>query len=346
MVSETPPFWWQKSSWQAWLLSPFSYAYGYFAGRAMARAKRVDVDLPVICVGNFTAGGAGKTPTVIALARAAKAAGLKPGMLSRGYGGSLSGTTIVDPHHHRAKDVGDEPLLLAREGLTVISRNRVDGAERLKREGADIIIMDDGFQSARIAIDYALIVVDGKRGLGNGFMLPAGPVRAPLKRQILYVSGLLTVGEGEITDTFIRKMARAGRATYLANVKTCNAETFKGKKVLAFAGIADPEKFYRTLEETGAEIVIRRSFGDHHHLAHDEMRALLDDAERANLQLVTTAKDHVRLLGHHGTAEDLAKSAQVLEIEMAFDDPAAPLWIINQAIAAFRKRKIARPAAK
>lgn len=346
MVSETPPFWWQKSSWQAWLLSPVSLAYGYFAGRAMARAKRVKVDLPVICVGNFTAGGAGKTPTAITLAKAAKAAGLKPGMLSRGYGGSLTGTTIVDPYHHRARDVGDEPLLLAREALTVISRNRVDGAALLKKEGADIIIMDDGFQSARIAIDYALIVVDGNRGLGNGFMLPAGPVRAPIKRQMLHVNGLLTVGESKITDKFIRRMARAGKASYLANVKTRNGEDFNGKKVLAFAGIADPEKFYRTLESTGADIVARRSFADHHYLADDEIASLLADAERDGLELVTTSKDHVRLLGHHGLAQELASRAKVLEIDMAFDDPAAPGWMISQAIAAFRRRKTALPSAK
>ncbi len=339
MVSETPPFWWQKSSWQAWLLWPVSRAYGYFAGRAMARAKRVEVALPVICVGNFTAGGAGKTPTAIALARAAKQAGYTPGMLSRGYGGSLTGTTIVDPHHHRAKDVGDEPLLLAREAMTVISKNRVDGARLLKQEGADLIIMDDGFQSARIAIDYALVVVDGNRGLGNGFMLPAGPVRAPLKEQLLHVTGLLTVGGAKITDAFIRKMARAGKASYLANVKPRNGMEFEGKRVLAFAGIADPAKFYRTLEEAGADIVQRRSFADHHHLADDEMRALIDDAKRDGLELVTTAKDHVRLSGHHGIAEELLECAKVLEIDMAFDDPAAPGWIVHQAMELFKKRK-------
>ncbi len=346
MVSETPPFWWQTSSWQAWLLAPFSLAYGYFAGRAMRRAKRVDVDLPVICVGNFTAGGAGKTPTAVALARAAKAAGLTPGMLSRGYGGSLTTATIVDLHHHRAKDVGDEPLLLAREALTVISRNRVDGATLLKQQGVDLIIMDDGFQSARIAIDYALVVVDGNRGLGNGFMLPAGPVRAPLSEQLLHVTGLLTVGESKVNDGFIRRMSRAGKASYLASVKPRNAEEFQGVRVLAFAGIADPEKFYRTLEEMGAVIVKRRSFADHQHLAEDEMMGLIEDAKRDDLTLVTTAKDYVRLSGMPGAASELEKSTRVLEIEMAFDDPAAPGWIINQALSLYKKRQANRRPSK
>src|SRR3954471_24623663 len=126
MVSEAPPFWWMKADWRAWALSPFSFVYGRIAGRRMARGKRAQVPLPVICVGNFTVGGAGKTPTAIALAKAAKQKGLRPGFLTRGYGGSLDVTTLVDPHHHRAEAVGDEALLLASEAPTVISRKRVD----------------------------------------------------------------------------------------------------------------------------------------------------------------------------------------------------------------------------
>ena len=154
MVSEAPPFWWSKADWRAYLLWPVSAVYGVVAARRMRRGARAEVPVPVICVGNFTVGGAGKTPTALALGRAARARGLKPGFLSRGYGGSLDVTTIVDPHHHRARAVGDEPLLLAHEGLTVISRKRIDGARRLVEEGADLIIMDDGFQSARLVFDY------------------------------------------------------------------------------------------------------------------------------------------------------------------------------------------------
>src|SRR4051794_40561725 len=191
MISEAPPFWWRKADWRAWLLLPLSFVYGRIAGHRMAHARRASVPIPVICVGNFTVGGAGKTPTALALARAAKAKGLKPGFLSRGYGGSLDVTTVVDPQDHHATAVGDEPLLLAREALTVIARRRADGAERLVREGADLIIMDDGFQSAQIAIDYALVVIDATRGIGNGHLVPGGPVRAPLRTQLRYTSALL-----------------------------------------------------------------------------------------------------------------------------------------------------------
>ncbi len=251
MVSESPPFWWTKIGWQALLLSPATLIYGAIAGRNMRRARRAPVDCPVICVGNFTVGGAGKTPTAIAIARAAVELGYKPGLLSRGYSGMISKPTIVDPHHHRAVDVGDEPLLLARAGLTAVARNRLEGARKLIAEGADLIIMDDGFQSARIAIDYALVVVDGKRGIGNGLVVPSGPVRAPLKEQLRHVTTLLAVSGGAAADPFIRRMSRAGKPVLEAAVGPVNGTEFAGKRVFAFAGIADPTKFYKSLADAG-----------------------------------------------------------------------------------------------
>lgn len=339
MVSESPPFWWTKIGWQAALLMPATLIYGAIAGRNMRRARRTPVDCPVICVGNFTVGGAGKTPTAIAIAKAATALGYKPGMLSRGYSGLMSKPTIVDPHHHRAVDVGDEPLLLSRAGLTVVARNRLEGARKLIAEGADLIIMDDGFQSARIAIDYALVVVDGKRGIGNGLVVPSGPVRAPLKEQMRHVTSLLAVAGGDAADPFIRQMARAGKQVVEGAVVPLNGQDFAGRRVFAFAGIADPTKFYKSLADVGAEVVATRSFPDHHHFAEDEIRSLVVDAERDGLILVTTAKDRVRLSGHHGALDLLIENIQVLDIEMSFDDPAASALIVEQAFSNFRKRK-------
>ena len=341
MVSESPPFWWTKIGWQAALLSPVSLIYGAIAGRNMRRARRTPVDCPVVCVGNFTVGGAGKTPTAISLAKAAAALGYKPGILSRGYSGTISKPTIVDPHHHRAVDVGDEPLLLARAGLTVVARNRLEGARKLIAEGADLIIMDDGFQSARIAIDYALVVVDGKRGIGNGLVVPSGPVRAPIREQMNHVTTLLAVSGGPAADPFIRRMARAGKQVLEAVVAPMNGADFAGKRVFAFAGIADPTKFYQSLTDVGAEVVATRSFPDHHHFAEDEIRSLVDDAERDGLMLVTTAKDRVRLSGHHGPSDALMERLHVLDVEMKFDDPGAPGLIVEQAFVNFRKRKFA-----
>jgi tetraacyldisaccharide 4'-kinase len=343
MVSEAPPFWWKKGDLRAWLLAPASLIYGYFAGRNMRNARRAEVDVPVICVGNFTVGGAGKTPTVITLARAAKARGLKPGVLSRGYGGSMDRTTIVDPDHHRAHDVGDEPLLIAREALTVITRRRLDGARTLIENGADLIIMDDGFQSAALKFDYALMVIDSVRGIGNGFLVPAGPVRAPTALQLTYSTALLKLGDGDAADPFIRSAARSGKPIYEGMVRPVGdtAAAIEGSRVLAFAGIADPKKFYRTVKALGAEIVAKRSFGDHQHLTDDEIADILSTAEKKELDIVTTAKDAARLRGHHGAAEELLARITVIDVEMAFDAPNTARQIINEAYENFRKRRLA-----
>lgn len=345
MVSDSPPFWWMKADWRAYALSPLSYLYGQVAGRRMERAERLAVSVPVICAGNFTAGGAGKTPTALALAEAAKARGHVPGFLSRGYGGSIDVTTLVDPDNHRADAVGDEPLLLARSSLTVIARRRIDGARRLIDRGATLIIMDDGFQSASIHIDYALVVVDSHRAIGNGFVIPAGPVRAPMPVQLRHANAILKVGNGDNADFLIRRAARAGIGVMEAALVSRPMPDLAGRRVLAFAGIADPGKFYRTVESLGAEIVIRKAFPDHGHLEEDQMRDLLDTAARENLLLVTTAKDQVRLRGHGGVAAALSAAARIIEVEMRFDDPRAPLSVIDRAVEAARKRLlVSRPA--
>ncbi len=346
MVSEAPPFWWTKADWRAWGLSPFSFIYGRIAGRRMARAKRASVPVPVICVGNFTVGGAGKTPTAIAIARAAKQKGLKPGFLSRGYGGTIDVTTIVDPEHHRAEAVGDEALLLCRETMTVISRTRVDGARKLVEEGIDLIIMDDGFQSARLTLDFALVVIDTFRGIGNGHLVPSGPVRAPIPEQMRQLSAILKVGNGTAADKLVRQAARAGKQIHVASLKPREAREIAGKQVFAFAGIADPSKFYRTVKEVGGLVAETRDFPDHHYFTEDEIADLLDDAAKQDLKLVTTAKDAVRLAGHHGRVEELAKKVSVVEVDMAFDDPQGPGNIIDTAIANFRERRIREGNAK
>ncbi|MQW71220.1 tetraacyldisaccharide 4'-kinase [Sinorhizobium medicae] len=340
MVSEAPPFWWTKADWRAYALWPFSWLYGRIAGMRMDRARRATSAVPLICIGNFTVGGAGKTPTAIAIARAAKARGLKPAFLSRGYGGSLDVTTLVDPEHHRARDVGDEPLLLAREALTVICRRRVDGARKLAAEGADIIIMDDGFQSARLVFDFALIVVDSGRGIGNGHLVPSGPVRAPIGNQLRHATALLKLGHGSAADPVVRRASRAGKPVYVAETVRIDEGSLVGVKVLAWAGIADTEKFFKTVRETGAIIEETRSFPDHHHFSEDEIADLIERATSRGYTLVTTAKDIVRLEPGHGRAGELAAKSRVIEIEVRFDDPAAPGKIIDAALASARARRL------
>jgi tetraacyldisaccharide 4'-kinase len=259
---------------------------------------------------------------------------------SRGYGGSLDVTTVVDPAHHRARDVGDEPLLLAREALTVICRRRVEGARKLAAEGADIIIMDDGFQSARLTFDFALLVIDSGRGIGNGHLVPSGPVRAPIANQLRHATALLKIGQGPAADRLIRRAARAGKPIYVADTVRLDDGSLAGVKVLAWAGIADPEKFYRTVRETGAIIEETRSFPDHHHFSEDEIAELIDRAESRGYTLVTTTKDMVRLEPGHGRAAELAGKSRVIEIEVRFDDPAVPGKIIAATLDAARARRL------
>jgi tetraacyldisaccharide 4'-kinase len=342
MVTEAPPFWWERADWRAAGLAPLAYVYGRVARSRLENGRRHRAAVPVICVGNLTVGGAGKTPTVLAMLDAVRQQGLTPGILSRGYGGSLEDTTVVDPHHHRARDVGDEPMLLAEQALTVVGRDRIKGAARLVAEGADIILMDDGFQSARLDCDYTLLVIDGMRGIGNGRIIPAGPVRAPVVDQLRHASAVLKIGKGEAAATTIRKAARAGKPIYQAHIAIRNAEAFQGARVLAFAGIADPGKFFRSLEEAGAEIVRRRTFGDHHLFSPDEIADLRTAARKDGLTLVTTAKDAARLRGAGEGADGLLAETRILEIDLTFDDPAMSRLIVEKARATFKSKALER----
>ncbi len=220
MASEAPPFWWLKGDWRGYALAPFGWAYGAVSGYRQDNAPRRPVDAPVLCVGNFTVGGAGKTPVAIELAKAASRLGRKPGVLSRGYGGNLDRPRLVDRNHDLARHVGDEPLLLARVAPVAVTPNRLAGARMLIEEkGCDLLIMDDGFQSARIAIDHALLVVDARHGFGNGHIIPAGPLRAPLRTQMRHTDSLLVIGDGSAADQIIRHAARAARPIYRAVIR-------------------------------------------------------------------------------------------------------------------------------
>lgn len=337
MLSAAPAFWWREPGWQSACLSPLAALYGAIAGRRMSRPPPFAAPVPVLCIGNFTLGGAGKTPTALALAKAAKAMGLKVGFLSRGYGGRLE-DSLVDPACHTALEVGDEPLLLARTALTAVSRRRAAGARLLAENGVDVILMDDGFQSARILIDHALIVADGRRGVGNARVFPAGPLRAPLGVQKAAASALLTVGEGAGGDRLAAEIGAAGKPVYRAWLQPAPAPHLHERRVLAFAGIADPGKFERTLRDLGAIVALRRDFADHAALSEAEIAGLLEEADRQGLHLVTTAKDTVRLAGRKGRAAELAARAEVVEVEMAFSDPLAPRSIVAAAMEAGRRR--------
>jgi tetraacyldisaccharide 4'-kinase len=340
MASESPPFWWEKPDWRAFALSPLSFTYGFVAGRRMHTAKREKIAAPVLCVGNFTVGGTGKTPVAIALARQAKRMQLKPGILSRGHGGGFSSPHLVDPSHDSAKHVGDEPLLLAEHAPVAVTPNRAAGAQLLiDRHGCDFLIMDDGFQSARIHIDYALVVVDARYGLGNGRVIPAGPLRARVVDQLVYTSSLLKMGEGTAADRVIRQAARAGKPIYEARTRPRGRKAFTGKRFLAFAGIGHPDKFFDTVTGAGAVVVLSRAFPDHHVYGEDELAELLKTARDNEIRLITTAKDAARL--RHGAASaEFLEMLDILEIDAVFEQDYAPTRVINETLEAWRLRRL------
>ncbi|MGJ3265589.1 MAG: tetraacyldisaccharide 4'-kinase [Salinarimonas sp.] len=278
------------------LLAPVGALSGAVAARRMARPG-TRAALPVICVGNFTAGGAGKTPTALALATLLAEIGLAPVFLTRGHGGRTRGPLRVDPAVHDHHDVGDGALLLARAGPTIVSPDRVAGAALAQETGADVIVMDDGLQNPSLAKDLAFAVVDGETGAGNGLCLPAGPLRAPLAAQWPHVDALVLMGRGAPGARLADEGRARGKAVFQARLAPDPAlvERLDGARVLAFAGIGRPEKFFRTLEDCGASLVERVALPDHHVYRRGEAEALLAHARTRGLVTVTTEKDAARL---------------------------------------------------
>lgn len=337
-ANETPPFWFEKPSFKSWLLWPISYLYNRGATLKMLSTASTKVDVPVLCIGNFVAGGGGKTPTALAFAKSLKARGFKPGFLSRGYGGRVNVPTLVDRKKFNALDVGDEPLLLAKMAKTVVSADRVAGAKLLIKNGCNFIIMDDGFQNPSLNKDFCLVVVDSRRGIGNGFTIPAGPLRADIQTQITKTDSVLIVGSDNGADEIIRKTARSGKPIYHSNLVMEKPEQWENKSLIAFAGIADPEKFFESLRKQGAKLELIRSFGDHHYFHKDEILEMLDRAKHLKAKLVTTAKDYVRFLGMGELHETFAKKLSVVHVELKFDDTNAIDVIIDKTIVQFEQR--------
>jgi tetraacyldisaccharide 4'-kinase len=292
-----PGFWWRSGGAAARLLAPAAAAYGSIAARRMGEPG-FRVDVPVLCVGNFTVGGSGKTPTAIAVARILLRSGRRPFFLTRGYGGRLPGPVRVDAQG--ADAVGDEPLLLARIAPTIVARDRPAGARAASAAGADTIVMDDGWQNPSLEKDLVVAVLDGRRGIGNGRVFPAGPLRAPLERQLDHAGALLVIGAPEAGAVpAIAAADRRGLPRFGGELIPDPAALAQlaGKTTLAFAGIADPGKFFATLEAYGIAVAARRAFPDHHPYTQAEIAGLLQQADRDRLILVTTEKDIARLAG-------------------------------------------------
>src|SRR5436190_10126609 len=314
-MMQAPRFWWQKPGALAALLSLFASIYGGIAARRLNRSG-APVGIPVICVGNPTVGGAGKAPAAIAIARLLVEAGERPYVLSRGYGGKLAGPVIVEAAHN-AIQVGDEPLLLARVAPTVVAADRATGAQLAREQGASVIVMDDGFQNPSLAKDLSILVIDGARGIGNGRVLPAGPLRVPLEPQPDRADAVLIVGAvtGAAPVVIAARARRLPLFHATLDPDQAALDAFAGTKVLAFAGIGDPGKFFATLAAAGIDAPIKRGFPDHHRYRAGEAKALIDDAARNCLALATTEKDAARMQGETALSE-LAKRARTLPVSL------------------------------
>ena len=328
-----PGFWHGPASLNSHLLKPLGALYGAVAVRRLRR-KGLNAGIPVLCVGNYHVGGAGKTPAVLALAKLLGELGETPVVLSRGYGGSLRGPIRVDPGRHAASDVGDEPLMLAGHLPVVVSRNRADGVPLARSRGATVILMDDGFQNPSIVKDVSLIVIDSERGLGNGQVFPAGPLRAPLRPQLARTDALIIVGDGTAAAAVAAEIAGQGKPVVRARLKPDEAQvaSLRSKRVLAFAGIGDPTRFFNTLRASGIDVASQRAFADHHPYSQGEIESLIAEAKRDGLTLVTTEKDLARL-------RDQAQPIVPFAVTLEFDEPALLRKFVADRLFKARERK-------
>jgi tetraacyldisaccharide 4'-kinase len=380
-----PPKFWRRSGGTARLLAPLGQAYALGARLRRQLTRPAEAGLPVICIGNLVAGGAGKTPTALAVAERLAALGHRPVFLTRGYGGSEAGPLLVDPARHDAAAVGDEALLLARRRPTVVARRRPAGAVLARASGADVVVMDDGFQNASLTKTFSLLVdparhdaaavgdealllarrcptvvarrrpagavlarangadvvvmddgfqnpslektlsllvIDGEQGLGNGRVLPAGPLREPAAEGLARAQAVVLIGPA---DQDLRRRL-AGREVLAARLEPLG-ENLAGRRVLAFAGIGRPEKFFATVAGLGAALVARRAFPDHHRYRPAELAGLRQAAQAAGALLITTEKDWMRL------GADERQGIAALPVRLVFAEPQRLDRLLQKALA-------------
>lgn len=287
------PEFWQHPSWIGTALAPAAWLYEAASRRAAARARPVKAPVPVLCVGNIVAGGAGKTPLALALAARLRRRGATPHIVTRGYRGSLRGPVRVDPARHDFRAVGDEPLLLAAAAPTWVARSRAAGAAAAAEAGASLVLLDDGMQHHHIVKDMTIVAVDGGFGFGNGRLLPAGPLREPIETGLARAVLAVVIGE----DRRDAAGLLAGRVPVVhARLQPRDPPEFwRGRKLVAFAGIGRPMKFFETLEGLGGEIAAHFAFPDHHPYHEGEIVALLARTAALEATAITTEKDWVRL---------------------------------------------------
>jgi tetraacyldisaccharide 4'-kinase len=308
MMLKAPEFWYRRPGAASIALLPAAALWRVATWMKRRAARPLKLDVPVICVGNLTVGGTGKTPIVQTMGEMLVQRGRNPHVVMRGYGGRYRGPVRVDPVRHSAEDVGDEPLLLA-AGLPVwVSRDRAAGARAAIAQGADLILLDDGHQNLSLHHDLSFVVVDGQTGFGNGCVVPAGPLRESIGQGLARTDAVILMGEGDV-EFFGPKLR--------ARLSPVGGEALAGARAIAFAGIGRPEKFFETLRATGAELIETVPFPDHHAYDANEIAHLSRRAAKKQAILVTTQKDWVRL------EPPYRQNVACLMVRAVFDDSGA-----------------------
>jgi tetraacyldisaccharide 4'-kinase len=332
MPLETPPYWYNEHPppLLARAIAPL-YESVRKAHVALASKQTTKAALPVICIGNATMGGAGKTPATIALTKLLQDAGItkKPHILTRGYGRSGKAPTLVNADTHDHHDVGDEALLLARAAPTIVSADRNKGADMAAQSSADILIMDDGMQNYHLHHDISLMVINGAMGFGNGKLFPAGPLREPLDSALAKSDGFIIIGPDEC---FVCDALPADKPLFQANIRVKQDDTPPfDKPYLAFAGIGYPQKFFTTCKTAGLKLVGTQSYADHHPYSGADMAQLLDMAERLDARLITTEKDFMRI------PPAWRERVTTLPITVTFDEPESLTAFIGDKLSGERQ---------
>ncbi len=321
---KTPHFW-QSKNIISTLLLPFSWIYFCISKICYKRIVPITLPIPVICVGNLTAGGAGKTPVALHIGELLKRKNINGVFISRGYGGSQKSAILVDTKKHSAAQVGDEPLLLAQILPTIVGKNRIEAANLAIAQGAQVLVMDDGFQNPSLAKDLSFIVVDRRLSFGNERLLPAGPLREPVRTGLKRADAVIIINPANFMPTSLPDipflLARSqAKSSMLA---------LKDKKIIAFCGIAVPQKFYYMLKNAGAEIIEKISFADHYHYTQKDLHQLRKKAKEHDALLVTTSKDAARIGKEF---EQELKGITVAEMELKFENQDKLEALIETAI--------------